>query len=57
VFPYTEASSALEKPWALGLIALVLVAIYIVANRARPEVEVMLPARRGPSPARPGRAA
>jgi tetratricopeptide (TPR) repeat protein len=57
VFPYTEAPSTLEKPWALGLMALVLVAIYIVANRARPEVDVMLPARRGPSPVRPGRAA
>jgi tetratricopeptide (TPR) repeat protein len=57
VLPYTEAPSTIEKPWGLGLMALVLVAIYIVANRARPEVEVMLPARRGPSPVRPGRAA
>jgi tetratricopeptide (TPR) repeat protein len=57
VLPYTEAPSAIEKPWGLGLMALVLVAVYVVANRARPEVDIMLPARRSPPPARPGRAA
>ena len=57
VLPYTEAPSAIEKPWGLGLMALVLIAIYIVANRARPESDLTLPARRGPSPVRPGRAA
>jgi len=57
VLPYTEASSTIEKPWGLGLMALLLVALYVVANRARPEVDVMLPARRSPPPARPGRAA
>ena len=55
VLPYTEAPSAIEKPWGLALMALVLVALYVVANRARPEVDLVLPARRGPSPA--GRAA
>jgi len=55
VLPYTEAPTTIEKPWGLGLMALVLVALYVIANRARPEVDVVLPARRGPSPA--GRAA
>ena len=57
VLPYTEAPSTIEKPWGLGLMALVLLGLYVVANRSRPEAEVMLPARRSPPPARPGRAA
>jgi len=57
IFPFTEASSAVEKPWGLGLIALLLLAVYILANRSRPEVDIMLPARRSPPPARRGRAA
>ncbi len=57
VLPYTEAASAIEKPWGLGLMALVLLALYVMANRSRPEAEFMLPARRSPPPARPGRAA
>src|SRR5262249_39524182 len=48
IFPFTEASSAVEKPWGLGLIALLLLAVYILANRSRPEVDIMLPARRSP---------
>jgi tetratricopeptide (TPR) repeat protein len=57
VLPYTEAPSTIEKPWGLGLMALLLLALYVVANRARPETDIMLPARRSPPPARPGRAA
>jgi len=57
VLPYSEAPSSIEKPWGLGLMALVLVALYVVANRARPELDITLPARRSPPPARPGRAA
>jgi tetratricopeptide (TPR) repeat protein len=57
VLPYTETPSAIEKPWGLGLIALILLAIYVVANRARPEIDVALPARRSPPPAHRGRAA
>jgi hypothetical protein len=57
VLPFTEAPSTIEKPWGLGLMALLLLALYVVANRARPETDIMLPARRSPPPARPGRAA
>jgi tetratricopeptide (TPR) repeat protein len=57
VLPYTESPSTIEKPWGLALMALVLLALYVVANRSRPETDVMLPARRSPPPARPGRAA
>jgi len=57
VLPFTEAPSTIEKPWGLGLIAVVLLVIYVVANRARPDFEVALPARRSPPPARRGRAA
>jgi len=57
VLPHTEAPSTIEKPWGLGLMALLLLALYVVANRGRPEVDVALPARRSPPPARPGRAA
>jgi len=57
VLPYTESSSAIEKPWGLGLMALLLVAVYVIANRGRPEMDITLPARRSPPPARPGRAA
>jgi hypothetical protein len=57
VLPYTEAPSTIEKPWGLGLMAVLLLALYVLANRGRPEVDVTLPARRSPPPARPGRAA
>ncbi|HET7294077.1 MAG TPA: tetratricopeptide repeat protein, partial [Vicinamibacteria bacterium] len=46
VLPLTEASSSLTGPWGLGLAALVLLATYVVANRARPDFEVVLPAPR-----------
>lgn len=46
VLPVTEASSNLTGPWSLGLAGLVLVTTYVVANRARPDFEVALPAPR-----------
>jgi len=57
ILPYTEAPSTVERPWGLVLMAVILIALYVVANRGRPELDVMLPARRSPPPARPGRAA
>ena len=46
VLPVTEASRALSPAWGLWAGALVLLAVYVVANRARPDFEVLLPARR-----------
>jgi tetratricopeptide (TPR) repeat protein len=43
----TEASSRLVGPWGLGLAALVLVVIYVMANRGRLDTEVVVPLRRG----------
>ena len=36
LLPLTEASGALAKPWGLGLAALVLLVVYVVANRSGP---------------------
>jgi Tfp pilus assembly protein PilF len=55
LFAVTEASAALVRPWGLGLAGAVLLTLYVAANRARPDFEVLVPARRGP--ARRGRAA
>jgi hypothetical protein len=57
VLPLTEASGELSKPWGLGVGALVLLVVYFLANRSKPEFEsVMLPIRRAagaaPAPAR-----
>jgi len=49
LLPVTEASSALSPPWGLGLGAVVLLVLYVVANRNRPEHEVLVPTRRPPS--------
>jgi hypothetical protein len=47
MIPVTEASSSLTTPWGLWLAGVLLLAIYVVANRARPDFEIMeLPARR-----------
>ena len=46
VLPVTEAPSALTGPWGLGLAGLVLIATYVVANRARPDFEFVMPAPR-----------
>jgi Tfp pilus assembly protein PilF len=45
--PLTEASAVVTRPWGLGLAAVVLLAVYIVANRARPDFEVIMSAGRG----------
>ena len=49
VLPVTEASSLLSPPWGLGVGLVVLVILYVVANRVKPEVEVLVPTRRPPS--------
>jgi len=52
LLPLTEASGDLSKPWGLGVGALVLLVIYVLANRSKPEFEdVMLPIRRTAAPA------
>jgi tetratricopeptide (TPR) repeat protein len=53
LLPITEASSELSKPWGLGVAALVLLVIYVLANRTKLEFdEVQLPIRRVAAPAR-----
>lgn len=49
LLPVTESSSILSPPWGLALGALVLLVLYVVANRKRPEYEVLVPTRRPPS--------
>jgi hypothetical protein len=49
VLPLTEASSSLSPPWGFGVGVAILVVLYVIANRVRPEVEVMVPTRRPPS--------
>ncbi len=51
--PFTEVPRRLSPPWLPVAAALVLLAVWAVANRFRPEREVELPAR----PARRARAA
>jgi tetratricopeptide (TPR) repeat protein len=52
LLPLTEASGDLSKPWGLGVGALVLLVVYVLANRSKPEFEnVMLPIRRTAAPA------
>jgi tetratricopeptide (TPR) repeat protein len=47
LLPLTEASGDLSKPWGLGVAAVVLLTVYILANRTSPEFDdVMLPIRR-----------
>ena len=45
--PLTEASAIVTRPWGLALAGLVLLAVYVVANRARPDVEGVMPVGRG----------
>lgn len=46
--PFTEASAAVSLPWPLALVGLSLLALYVAANRARPDFEeINLPVRRG----------
>jgi tetratricopeptide (TPR) repeat protein len=49
VLPYTQAAGAVERPWGLVLAGLALLALYVAANRARPETEVAMPIGRWPS--------
>ncbi len=46
VLPVTEAPDTLGKPWGLGVAAVALLAIYVAANRSRPDFEIALPVRR-----------
>jgi hypothetical protein len=56
--PLTEVSSRLTPPWAITLLAVLLVAVWVVANRLQPEFEVALPKRHNSRrPARAGRGA
>jgi len=55
VLPLTDASSAVERPWGLGILGLLLVVVYVLANRARPDFDVPLLVGRGAG--RRGRAA
>ena len=46
VFPLTSAPGGLTQEIGLGVAAIVLLATYVVANRARPDFEVAVPAPR-----------
>ena len=48
VLPFTEASSRVTTPWGLVLGGAVLLAVYVAANRARPDFEILMPAGRAP---------
>ena len=52
--PLSDAPSALARPWGLGAAALVLIAVFVAANRVGPDFDVLVPVRRG---TRKGRAA
>jgi tetratricopeptide (TPR) repeat protein len=47
LLPFTEASSALAGRSGLAVATLLLLAIFVLANRLRPEFEAMAPVRRG----------
>ena len=49
LLPLTEASAAVTLPWGLGLGWAALLAVYVAANRSRPEFEVVMPAGRRPA--------
>ena len=42
ILPLTEASSSLARPWGLGLGMVLLLVVYVVANRARPDFEDLM---------------
>jgi tetratricopeptide (TPR) repeat protein len=46
VFPVTGAPGTLVERWGMGVAAVVLLATYVAANRARPDFEVSMPAPR-----------
>jgi Tfp pilus assembly protein PilF len=55
LLPFTDTPSMLAQPWGWALGGLVMLAVYVAANRARPDFEVFIPA--GRQPRRGGRAA
>lgn len=44
--PLTEVSSRLRPPWAITLAVLLLISVWVLANRIKPDFEVPLPKRR-----------
>lgn len=46
LLPLTEVSSRLTPPWVVILIAVLLVAVWVLANRIGPEFDVALPKKR-----------
>ena len=46
LLPVTEAPAVLAGRWGLVLAAVLLLATYVIANRARPDFEVSVPAPR-----------
>jgi tetratricopeptide (TPR) repeat protein len=58
LLPFTDAPSMIAPSWGWAVGAVVLLAVYVAANRARPDFEVFIPAGRQPrQPRRRGRAA
>jgi hypothetical protein len=55
LLPLTDVPSRLIPPWGLGIAGLLLLFVYITANRVRPEMEIAMPA--GNRPPRRGYAA
>jgi Tetratricopeptide repeat len=49
LLPVTEASSQLSKPLGLVVAGVLLLAIYVAANRGRPEAEIVIPVARSAS--------
>lgn len=48
LLPLTEAAGQLSPPWGLALGGLLLLVLYVTANRVRPDFEVRVTARRPP---------
>ena len=48
MLPLTEAAGAMSPPWGMALGGLVLLILYIAANRVRPDFDVRVTARRPP---------
>jgi hypothetical protein len=48
LMPLTEASGSLTGPWGLALGGLLLLVLYVAANRVRPDFDVRVTARRPP---------
>jgi hypothetical protein len=53
LLPVTEAPSNLSQPWGIGLAALLLLAIWVLANRLRPDFEVAVAVKRTPASRKP----